>query len=614
MSEHARNAAMTTGDVMGDRSEADSALDRLIEQLEGVGKEQVRHGGRLDSFEEGLQGVRAKVVQLRGDVTEVRQEVAGLESAVSDTREVLDAFIQQYGRDREVARAQAELARLTTVFHAEFAQRKQTRALARGLAHTLTAQAVRRKMVNTITVRSCAEERMLLEPAYWLAPAIMAVAANFRDETEQGERARAHACTLDAAKANLFFALTSSRLGNEDEAAAWMDTYLQSLDPEELGQDFCVVLDAIASNELGEEALSYTRQTMAGWNQSTHRTSAHNSIMDMPGAAQWSGRLRNLRRQLSEDEYTALRETCSDQWDALQVGWELATVPGRTLAYLQRTFPDGPDGVDRPVSDGRHVETALERLINQLEPDEAHLHEQMRRLERIIEHGGDLEAAAQADESPLGPETEPVPFVTLLDQAVFAPDTARLGPSARRMALRAIWPSLEGAADRVVTESRRQIPHRITLSVAGYSWTLPTDPHRTVEPDRLIDDLATRLEQRTQARSDAVVRRWPRVCSALLFGTVTGALVVPFVDGVSRALFFLLTLTAVAWVLWEICGVPLRKRHVREQGDQSRHDAVATLAKALRQREDFFTEWLESMEDLAALTRWAGTANSADHG
>ncbi|WP_158810668.1 hypothetical protein [Streptomyces leeuwenhoekii] len=588
---------------MEDRSEAASALDRLTERLDSVGAEQVRHGGRLNAFEDDLRGVHKNVVRLRGDVTEVRQEVSGLESAVSDTRKVLDAFIEQYSRDREVARAQAELARLTTVFHAEFAQRKQTRALARGLVHTLTAQAVRRKVVNTITVRSCVEERMLLEPTYWLAPAIMAVAANFRDETEQGERAQAHACTLDAAKANLFFALTSSRLGNEAEAAAWMDTYLQSLDPEELGQDFCVVLDAIANHELGEKALSYTRQAMVGWNQSTSR---------MPGTAQWSTRLRTMRREIADDEYTALRETCAAQWETLQYGWALATVPGRTLAYLQRQFPDGPDGPDRPVSDGRHVETALERLINQLEPDEAHLHEQMRRLERIVEHDGDLEAAAQAHEPLMGPEAEPVPFIELLDQAVFAPDTTPLGPAARRMALRAIWPTLETAAARAVTESQRRLPRHITLTVAGYSWALPTNSRRSIDPDPILADLAARLEQQTQARSDAVVRRWPRVCGVLLFGAATGALVVPFVDGVTRGLFFLLILAAAAWVLWEICGLPIRKRHVRERGDQLRHEAVTTLAQALQQQDEFFTAWHENMRDLAPLTRWAGTSNSPD--
>jgi hypothetical protein len=457
-------------------------------------------------------------------------------------------------------------------------------------------------MVNTITVRSCAEERMLLEPTYWLAPAIMAVAATFRDETQQGERARAHACTLDAAKANLFFALTSSRLGNEAEAAAWMDTYLQSLDPEELGQEFCVVLDAIASNELGEEALSYTRQAMAGWNRSLHR---------MPDGAQWGVRLRNLRQQLSENEYTALRETCADDWGALRYGWELATVPGRTLAYFQRTFPDGLEGVDQTVSNGRHVETALERLINQLEPDEAHLHEQMRRLEHIIEHEGDREAAAQAHESSLGPESEPIPFMMLLDQAVFTPDTAQLGLQARRMALRAIWPSLENAANQLVTESRRQLPRDITLSLAGYSWKLPTDPDHIVERDKLVNDLAARLEQRTQARSDAVVRRWPRFFGALLSGTATGTLVVPFLDGVAQAAFFLLTLVVFGVALWEICGLPLRRRHVREQGDQLRHEAVARLAKALQQREDFFEQWHENLLDLAALTRWGGTPSTA---
>ncbi|MGW8989089.1 hypothetical protein ACWGRF_04025 [Streptomyces zhihengii] len=582
---------------MNDHTEADSALDRLVARLDGVGEEQVRHGGRLHAFEHGLLGVRTHVAQLHSEVTEVRQEVSGLGDAVSDTRRVLDAFLEQYGRDRQVDRAQAQLARLTSVFQADFAQRKQTRALARGLVHTLTVQAVNRKMVNTITVRSCVEERMLLEPSYWLAPAIMAVAAKYRAEEQQGVRAQAHACTLDAAKANLFFALTSSRLGNEAEAAAWMDTYLQSLDPQELGQDFCVVLDAVAGNELGERALNYTRQAMTGW---------HQSIQRMSGDHPWHGRLGDLRRQLPESDYAALREMCVEQWDGLRHGWELSTTPTKTLTYLRRMFPDGPDGVDRSIGDGRHVETALERLINQLEPDEAHLHEEMQRLERIIEYDGDLEAAARATESRLRPEGEPEPLIALLEKAVFEPGAAQLTTPARRMALRAIWPSLVGAADEIVTESRRHLPHQVTLRIAGYAWNLPTDPHSVVDSAPMVEDLAARLGRRTEARSDAVVRRWPRVCGGLLFGTVTGALIIPFVDGWSRMLFSLLILGAVVWVLWEICGVSLRKKHVREQGDQLRSEAVSTLAKALQQRQEFFEEWHENIQNMEALARWGG--------
>ncbi|WP_063728710.1 hypothetical protein [Streptomyces sp. RTd22] len=601
---------MTSGDVMEDRLETDSALQRLSERVEGVGEGQARHEEKMDGFEGKLLGVRADVVRLSSEVSEARQEIAGLESAVTDTRQMLDTFIEQYGRDREVAKAQAELSRLTTEWHADFAQRKHTRALARGLVHTLTAQAVYRNVVNTATVRACTEERMLLEPTYWLAPAAMAVAAKFRDEDERGDRARGHALMLDAAKANLFFSLTCSRLGDEIEAAAWMDVYLQSLDPGELGQDFFVVLDAIASKELGDEALGYAQQAMAGWNRSSLRVSSDTyTTTDMSGGEQWQGRLQNLRQRMDKNQYTALRKTCGDQWDALRHGWELATVPERTLAYFRRVFPDGPDGVDWPVSDGSHVESALERLINQLEPDEADLREKIRWHERVIEHGGDLEAAERAHEASFGLDAEPVTFMALLDQAVFESDEARLGPAARRMALRAIWPSLENAVNRVVAEARHRLPHRVTLSIGGWSCTVPTDPQLLVEPGPLVNDLAAHVKQETQVQSDAVVRRWPRICCALVIGVFTGSFIVPFVDGAWQGLFLLLILGMIPWLIWEIWGVPLRKKHVYEQGERSRNESVAALTKALAQCEDFFEEWHEAMEQLAALTQWGAHRN-----
>lgn len=598
---------MTSGDVMKDGLEPDSALHRLSERIEGVEEGQERHEGELDGFGEGLHGVRADVVRLSSEVAHAREEIAGLESAVTDTRQTLDAFIEQYGRDREVSKAQAELSRLTTDWHANFAQRKQTRALARGLVHTLTAQAVYRNVVNTATVRACSEERLLLEPTYWLAPATMAVAARFRNEDEQGERAQAHACTLDAAKANLFFALTCSRLGDETEAAAWMDLYLQSLDPDELGQDFLVVLDAIASRELGEKALGYTQQAMAGWNRGgTSLSTGTYTSPDMGGGTHLESRLLNLRSCIAENQYAALRETCGEQWEALRGGWELATVPDRTLAHIERMFPDGVAGIDTPVNSGGHVESALERLIDQLEPDEADMRERMRRLERVVEHRGDLEAVGRAHESSLAPDAAPVAFMTLLDQAIFEPDEVRLGQPARLMALRAIWPGLEDAAQRFVTASQDRLPRHITLSVAGWSCTVATDPQLMVEPGPLVDELAAHIEQQTKVQSDAVVRRWPRVVAALVMGAFTGALVVPFVDDASRWIFALLTIGMFTWMIWEIWSVPLRKRHVIDQGNRLRQEAVTTLAKALRQCEDLFEDWREAMEQLPFLSQWEG--------
>lgn len=589
---------------MEDWLEPDSALHQLSERIEGVEERQGRHKEKLDSFSEGLHVVQAGVASLSSEVTNVRQEVAGLENAVKDTRQTLDTFIEQYGRDREVSKAQAELSRLTTEWHANFAQRKQTRSLARGLVHTLTAQAVYRNVVNTATVRACSEERLLLEPTYWLAPATMAVAAKFRSEDEQGGRARAHACALDAGKANLFFALTCSRLGDETEAAAWMDLYLQSLDPEELGQDFLVVLDAIASKELGEEALGYTQQAMARWNRGSSRLSTDTYTSPERGGTHLDSRLLNLRSRIAENQYSALREACGDQWEVLQRGWELATIPERAMAYLGRMFPDGVDGVDAPVTNRGYVESALERLIDQLELDEAVMRDRMRRLERVIDHEGDLEAANRAHELSVAPDSAPVAFMKLLDQAVFEPGQVRLGQPARRMALRAIWPSIETTAQRFVGLSQRRLPRHIRLSIAGWSCTVETNPRRMVKPGPLVDELTRHVEQQTQVQSDAVVRRWPRVVAALAIGAFTGTLVVPFSNGVSRWIFALLTIGIFTLAIWEIWSVPFRKKHVRDQGIQLRNTAVTTLAEALRQCEDFFEDWREAIGHLTPFTQW----------
>lgn len=590
---------------MEDEFEPDCALDRLSERVEELERGQGRHEKKLDGFSGALHSMGADVARLGSEVSDVRQEIAGLETSVTETRQTLDTFIEQYGRDREVSKAQAELSRLTTEWHANFAQRKQTRALARGLVHTLTAQAVYRKVVNTATVRACSEERLLLEPTYWLAPATMAVAAKFRNEEEQGERARAHACTLDAAKASLFFALTCSRLGDESEAAAWMDLYLQSLDPDELGQDFLVVLDAIAGKELGEKALGYTQQAMAGWNRggSPLSTATYKSP-GIRGGAHLESRLLNLRNHLAQNRYAALRKTCGDQWGVIQGAWELSTVPDKTLTHLEHIFPDGFDGADTTAANSGHLESALERLIDQLEPDEANIREKMRRLERVIEHGGDLVAADRAHESSVSPDSAPVTLMALLDQAVFEPDEVRLSQPARRMALRAIWPDLEEATQRLVATSRDRLPRHITLSVAGWRCSVPTDPQLAVQPDKVVNELARHIERQTQVRSDAVVRRWPRVIAAFVIGAFTLALVVPFVDGTARWLFALLTITLFTGAAWEFGSVPFRRRRVRDQGDRLRHEAVATMDKALRQCEDLLEDWRDAVEQLDLLTQW----------
>ncbi|WP_405618701.1 hypothetical protein [Streptomyces sp. NBC_00076] len=155
-------------------------------------------------LEELLAPLRADLTSLRTDSTVLRveltvlrrendgiaealssacDEIDAVKETVTATHEVLNAFVERYGRHQIVANAQAELTQLTVVWKADFAHRQRVRALARGLTHALTAHAVAGGLVDQDTIDTCVRKQFLAEPTYWLAPAIMAVAARHHAET-----------------------------------------------------------------------------------------------------------------------------------------------------------------------------------------------------------------------------------------------------------------------------------------------------------------------------------------------------------------------------------------------------------------------------------------------
>ncbi|MER5182277.1 hypothetical protein ABT009_28660 [Streptomyces sp. NPDC002896] len=240
-------------------------------------------------------------------------------------------------------------------------------------------------MVDKDLVAACAQERMLMEPDFWLGPAMVSLAARHLHKAPQMRRARAQAYSLDQARSNLFFTLTCTRLGELDEAARWMDRYLQSLDPYALDEDFHVVLDAVACNELGAQAHAYTRQAMERW-------------LDRLGLAQASTltnqvahHMGELGEELPEKRFEELSRVCAGDWDELRRGWEWATIPAATLTHLHRAFPG-----DQDKDPAGHAASALDALIDRHDADEATLASRMRYLELVVEHGGDEKAASGA--------------------------------------------------------------------------------------------------------------------------------------------------------------------------------------------------------------------------
>jgi hypothetical protein len=465
----------------------------------------------------------------------------------------------------------------------------------------MTLQAVDSGLVDKDTIEACVREQFLVEPTFWLAPAIMALAARHAGDTARASRATAHAFFLDSAKTQLFFALTCSSLGRQSEAAGWMDRYLRSLNRDELGPEFGVVLEAVANAELGHEAYTYAREAMARWFREDRTAfKAVPGSATSPHLAPWAGRLMEFGEDPSPDRFATLRELTGLEWPALENGWRTATALHGTLDYL-RSFPEV---LDPPTGKGRYTDSALDHLIDRLEPDEAELRDRMIRLRTLIKHDGDAEAAAAAvDEG--GQEKERLDFVTLLARAVFEPEFLELGPAARKLALISVWESVRASAASMARTSRALIPPEITLSVAGWSCAYPSDPSSAFDAIAATDHLVRHVERGTRRKIESIGPAWTMTATAATLAAVCmGANSWYVVTGPISVLLVVMTVACSLAALGGVAHAPLRRRSLREEGKRQRAEAAYALTRAVGELESLLADWRRGLRSADSLDEW----------
>jgi hypothetical protein len=381
-----------------------------------------------------------------------------------------------------------------------------------------------------------------------------------------------------------------------------MDGYLQhAVDPDRLGRDFLVVLDAVASRELGDLAHSYARQVMVRWGTEAAAggTAARASVR------RWTPQLRRLLASPG-DRFESLGQAYDGDWPALLEHWRLATVTTGTLAHLRKEFPP-PDRTASSPGRVRYAETAIDRLIGHLEPDEAALHTKKEALRRFIEHRGNEKAAQEEHELRQEADAEVMDFTTLLDNAVFKPSQIALGDDARRLALMQMLPNLCTAAEELVVASLSHRPQNIRIAIEGWHARLPTDPAAAIDGKALADELEAELLERTEAEAAAVDRNLPRRVGGTA-GGLSALVLAPFLlGGFFLALVLLVGAFAGVWGLLDVTRVPAERGRIREAGVVRRRSAQRRLQDVLSRRIEFFAEWNEHVARLPELCAWDPT-------
>ena len=411
----------------------------------------------LSGLEDRLDALGDFVGAAHSEIHAVGRSVDDLRGDVETLTQDFHAYAAKQERTNRIQLAEIRLMKLRQEIDHRFGHYAEIRRMARGILEANDLAVVRQD-----TLRAAAEELMLRAPGYWLAPALIALAAWISDEEEVANRACAEALHRDDERTSLFFALVYRRFGRKEASLHWLQRYFAGLDGGALDRKAAIVIDAYVSGLLGRDADGLIRRRIDGWIDRFSRVYSfaaaqekrwYEAMKAMCPAPPAEGSFPYLRVHTDRSVSEALEHTlsCARLYEKLSTHFQQIvrqTAPPRTLrqqldSILERLVADF-DAAEKPL----HMESILEKLV--------------------IHEGGREDRARSILAEKVKAFDERRDFMQLLSDAAMHPQEMQASPALQKMALALGRDSILSAFRDIVAENRAAIPQTIKFRILAF--------------------------------------------------------------------------------------------------------------------------------------------------
>ena len=405
---------------------------------------------RLDALGDFVGAAHSEIHAVGRSVDDLREDVTSL-------TQDFHAYAAKQDLTNRIQLAEIRLVKLRQEIEQRFGHYAEIRRMARGILEANDLAVVRRD-----TLRAAAEELMLRVPGYWLAPALVALAAWISDEEEVANRACAEALHRDDERTSLFFALVCRRFGRKEASLHWLQRYFAGLDGGALDRKAAIVINAYVSGLLGRDADGLIRRRIDGWIDRFSRVYSfaaaqekrwYEAMKAMCPAPPAEGSFPYLRVHTDRSVSEALEHTlsCARLYEKLSTHFQQIvrqTAPPRTLrqqldSILERLVADF-DAAEKPL----HMESILEKLV--------------------IHEGGREDRARSILAEKVKALDERRDFMQLLSDAAMHPQEMQASPALQKMALALGRDSILSAFRDIVAENRAAIPQTIKFRILAF--------------------------------------------------------------------------------------------------------------------------------------------------
>jgi uncharacterized membrane protein len=401
----------------------------------------------LRSIKSDMSGVHSELGTLNFKQDHLESELVKLADSFSD-------FVEADLKHKALQLAETRQGNLKQDLQIKFGYYAEVRRMATGIL-----QGVDTGIISDDTLKFTTEEVMIKAPGYWLAPALVSLAAWVRNDKNTNEKALNEALKRDDYKTTLFFMMVMRRLTRNDASLKWLERYFMHQNPHNLDREFIIILEAVTTGVFPPAARQLMMANVKNWlDQLTQGDTFINEQK-----SQWVKFFEALG-PLSDGKYSLL-EKFAPNWNQLENSLKETKTHGILDAHFKSIISSSAD-----FSKGVKVQLdeILSLLVTNFDDEELPLQEQVRFNQLIIQMDGDKAAAQAVMDAEKHIFDEQVDFLQLLTNASFNPELSGATKVTQALAVSISQPWIVEAHNTFTAQSRNKIPQYVELSIDDF--------------------------------------------------------------------------------------------------------------------------------------------------
>ena len=410
-----------------------------------------------------LSGMINAVQNMAGQVNSLASEVLSVNAQVDSIQESFTGFLQEFRRfveqdlkDRRLQEALTDQVTLQQELEQRFSRHQMIRKYVTGILQAADVSLVKKETISNVT-----EELMVAIPHYWLAPALIALAAWLNDDKPLAEKAIREAMSRDDEKTSLLFCLICRRASRNQAANTWLHRYFSMQDPMSIERKLVVVLDAYANGMFGSDSRGLCAQQIGGWIAEMEDTVGFREKQ----VENWMRAIRGkIPGESFNAEYPYLAKYAKN-WSEIVRTLNNGMLHSSMKTYLEDVFQKkNADTTDLK----RQLDALLDSLVSNYDAEELPLRERKRLADLIVVCKGDESEATRRFDAERSAFNEKSDLTELLTNAAMNPELVHASPATQKLSMAISRDWLIEAYENVTLENRNSIVREIGFDLEGF--------------------------------------------------------------------------------------------------------------------------------------------------